>query len=503
MIGGYSADMLKDIFVEKGKHSMTIVSFQEIMKEESTNVIRFAPFEAKMEAAGLSDMVIRVFHYYYNQLVVGATGFIPSAQARPVQAIPDYEALDERYALAGEAALGRVVMLKLNGGLGTSMGMNGPKSLLKVKEGLSFLDITAQQIRYLRQRWGVGLPLVLMNSFATHEDTLAALAAYDDFAQEIPFGFLQHKVPKVCKETLKPARWPQSSSNEWNPPGHGDLYAAISTSGTLDQLLDAGYEFAFVSNSDNLGAVLDTAILGYFAEERLPFLMEVASRTAADRKGGHLAQQSDGQLILRELAQCPPDELHLFQDINCYQYFNTNNLWIHLPTLRRVLDERDGVLGLPLIRNEKPIDPKRPETPPVYQLETAMGSAIAVFEGAQAMRVPRSRFVPVKKNNDLLLLMSDVYVLNQDFTIQLSPQRHAGPPRRPPLVELDHEHYRFIEDMQLRFPHGAPSLVNCNGLRVEGDIRFGKDVVLLGDVDLSSNGVDPTFIEDGRRIVGK
>ncbi len=107
---------------------------------------------------------------------------------------------------------------------------------------------------------------------------------------------------------MAPAYWPESPAKEWNPPGHGDLYAAISTSGTLDQLLEGGYEYAFVSNSDNLGAVLDTEILGYFAEERLPFLMEVAHRTRADRKGGHLAQLENGQLILRELAQCPPDE---------------------------------------------------------------------------------------------------------------------------------------------------------------------------------------------------
>ena len=481
---------------------MTIVSFQDILKEESTNVVQFAPFEAKMEEAGLSELVIRVFHYYYNQLLAGGTGYIRSEEAQPVTVLPDYEALDERYAIAGEAALDRVVMLKLNGGLGTSMGMQGPKSLLEVKDGRSFLDITVEQIRYTRQQSDVGLPLILMNSFATHDETGSVLNEYSDFSQEIPFGFVQHKVPKVCKDSLAPAHWPESPLREWNPPGHGDLFAAITTSGTLDKLLDAGYEYAFVSNSDNLGAVLDRAILGYFAEERLPFLMEVASRTLADRKGGHLARRSDGQLILRELAQCPPDELHQFQDVDRYQFFNTNNLWIHLPTLRRVLDERNGVLGLPMIRNEKPIDPTKPRTPPVYQLETAMGSAIAVFDGAQAMRVPRSRFVPVKRNSDLLLLMSDVYVLNEDFTISLSPKRYAGPPRRPPIIELDATNYQVLADMKLRFPHGAPSMVNCTALTVKGDVRFGRDVVLEGNISLSCNGDGPFYIADGERISG-
>ena len=481
---------------------MSIMSYQELLREDTTNAVKFAPFAAKMEAADLSDMMIHVFHYYYNQLVAGATGYIPSHEAGPVGAIPDYEALDDRYAIAGEAVLDKVVMIKLNGGLGTSMGMNGPKSLLPVKEGLSFLDITVQQIQHMREKWNVGLPLVLMNSFATHEKTLQALAEYDNFEQTIPFGFVQHKVPKICKESMAPAYWPESPAKEWNPPGHGDLYAAISTSGTLDQLLEGGYEYAFVSNSDNLGAVLDTEILGYFAEERLPFLMEVAHRTRADRKGGHLAQLENGQLILRELAQCPPDETQIFQDIDRYRYFNTNNLWIHLPTLRKVLNDREGVLGLPLIRNEKPIDPTQPGTPPVYQLETAMGSAIHVFEGAQAIRVHRSRFVPVKKNNDLLVLMSDAYVLNDDYTVQLNSNRHAGPPRRPPLVDLDSDYYQVIDDMQLRFPHGAPSLLNCTRLTINGDVHFGRDIVLEGTVSLYSNGSGPVHIADGTLIVG-
>src|SRR5438105_1204399 len=84
------------------------------------------------------------------------------------------------------------------------------------------------------------------------------------------------------------------SELEWCPPGHGDIYTALVTSGMLDALLDAGYEHAFVSNSDNLGAVLDPRILAWFAAERIPFLMEVADRTEADRKGGHIAQRPGG-----------------------------------------------------------------------------------------------------------------------------------------------------------------------------------------------------------------
>ena len=127
--------------------------------------------------------------------------------------------------------------------------------------------------------------------------------------------------------------------------------------------------------------------------------MEVADRTAADRKGGHLAQRlSDGRLVLRESAQCPDADMDAFQDIERHRYFNTNNLWIHLPSLRECLAEHDGVMGLPMIRNSKTLDPRDASSPKVYQLETAMGAAIAAFESAGALRVPRS---PVRAGQDV------------------------------------------------------------------------------------------------------
>lgn len=455
----------------------------------------FAPFAAKMRGEGLPELVINVFGHYYGLLAEGATGEIPGDEALPVTTLPRYEDLDERYQAAGEAALDKAIMLKLNGGLGTSMGMNGPKALLRVKQGRSFLDIIAHQISALREKYGVRVPLVLMDSFNTHAASVAALLAQADFEQDLPFDFLQHKVPKVWKADLTVVEWPADPTLEWCPPGHGDIYAAMATSGILDELLDAGYEYAFVSNSDNLGATLDPAILGYVVEHELPFLMETALRTSADRKGGHLARRPDGQLILREIAQCPADEIDAFQDIDRYRFFNTNNLWIHLPTLQAVIRERKGVLGLPLIRNEKSVDPTQPDSPSVYQLETAMGSAIAVFEGAQALVAPRSRFLPVKNNTDLLVLLSDAYELTPDYNLVLAADA-------PPLVRLDDCYYKLIDDARVRFPHGAPSLIDCTALRVTGDVRFGRDVRVRGDVTIEHDGDEPLWIEDGTILSG-
>jgi UTP--glucose-1-phosphate uridylyltransferase len=470
---------------------LRVLDSETVDTTDSSLTARFQPFAAKMQRAGLPELVIKVFRHYYEQLVEGATGYIPNDEALPVDDLPEFSEINGSYNAVGREALNRTVVLKLNGGLGTSMGMHGAKSSLKAKGELTFLDIIVRQILHLRRQSGARLPLVLMDSFNTHRSTLDAIARYEEFSQDVPVSFLQHKAPKVRKSDLSPAVWEEDPSKEWCPPGHGDLYAALITSGMLEKLLNAGYEYAFISNSDNLGATLDVDILGYFAKKQLPFLMEVADRTSADSKGGHLARRPGGQLILREIAQCPSDELEKFQDVERYCYFNTNNLWLHLPTLQKILDERHGVLGLPLIRNEKPVDPTNLKSYRVYQLETAMGSAIAVFPGAQAICVPRTRFLPIKKNNDLLVLWSDAYHLTEDFQMQL-----ATPSQQPPFVHLDDRYYQMIDELCDRFPHGAPSLVDCEELRVEGNIYFGRDVRVVGKVKMSNPDQKPLQIED-------
>jgi len=468
------------------------------MSDEQKFHTGFAPFARKMRRADLPQVFIDTFHFYYDQLVHGATGYITRAEAGQVDELPDYAQLGHPEWAAGHAALDRAIVLKLNGGLGTSMGMNGPKSLLVVKQAMSFLDITVRQVLHLRQTTNIRLPLVFMNSFTTRAETLAALARYTDFHQTIPLDFVQHKQPKILKESLAPAQWPADREKEWCPPGHGDIYTALVTSGLLELLRGEGYEYAFVSNADNLGADLDLPILGYLATSHVPFLMEVADRTPVDRKGGHLAQRPDRQLILRESAQCPPAEEAEFQDIERYRFFNTNNLWINLRALAQQLDERDGVMALPLICNEKPIDPADPATPRVFQLETAMGAAISIFANAQAMRVPRSRFAPVKKNSDLLVVMSDAYTLGDDFTLQLVAERKG----EPPVVLLDDKYYQLITDLNERFPSGAPSLAACTELRVTGNVYFGANVRIEGVVHIDNPGEEPLRIADGTVVKG-
>jgi UTP--glucose-1-phosphate uridylyltransferase len=444
----------------------------------------------KMRAEGLPGPAVDTFRHYYEQLAAGETGMLPESEIEPVDDVADLDELPD-----ADAPLDHAVVLKLNGGLGTSMGMTRAKSLIEAKDGLSFLDVIARQVLSLRERAGAPVPLVLMNSFYTRDDSLEALARHPELDSDVPPDFVQHKEPKLLVDDLTPVEWPDDPSLEWCPPGHGDLYTALLTSGMLDALLDDGFRYAFISNSDNLAAVLEPRVLAWMAAESIPFVMEVTARTEADRKGGHLARLKDGTFVLRETAQTPEEDLDALQDIGRHKYVNTNNLWVDLQALKDVLRERDGVLGLPLIVNRKTVDPGDKSTPEVFQLETAMGAAIGVFDGARPLRVPRTRFSPVKTTEDLLALRSDAYVLgHDDARVELAPSRDG----RPPVVDLDDDHYKRLADFDERFPAGAPSLIECERLEVVGDVVFGRDVVVRGSVTVEG----PRRVEDGEELSG-
>jgi UTP--glucose-1-phosphate uridylyltransferase len=452
--------------------------------------------EAKMRAADCHDASVATFLAQLQRLESGELGVIDESELEPLRALPDAEDLPPVQPQRAARLLDGTVILKLNGGLGTSMGLSGPKSLLPVKDGLSFLDLIARQVLHLRARTDARLPLVLLNSFATREPSLRALEHYPSLTQDVPQDMLQNKVPKLRADDLQPVDHPDAPHLEWAPPGHGDLYAALVTSGMLDALLAGGYHTAFVSNADNLGATLDTALLGWFADSGATFALEAADRTAADRKGGHLAVRRDGGLTLREIAQTRAEDSDAFQDIARHRYFNTNNLWVDLPALKQTLTSSDGVLDLPLIVNRKTVDPTDPASTAVLQLETAMGSALSSMPAATAIRVPRSRFSPVKTTSDLLVTRSDAYCIDDGSRLRLAPARDGD----PPTAELDPAYYQGVADFDARFPEGAPSMIDCERLTVEGDVRFGSGVVVRGRVVLRHPGPGQFVIPDATEL---
>jgi len=261
----------------------------------------------KMRARGVDDTACRAFAHYYHLAATGATGLIPEDTITPLDDVERLTDVDVDETRAHDA-LARTVIVKLNGGLGTSMGLDRAKTLLRVRDGQTFLDLIVAQVRRARARHGVRLPLLFLNSFRTQADTLTHLKRYPDLAVDgLPLDFLQSAQPKLRLDDLTPIEWPADPSLEWCPPGHGEVYTRLASSGLLEALMKRGYQYLSIANGDNLGAAPDPRLAGWFAASGAPYAAEVCQRTANDRKGGHLARRrSDGQLILRDTAQTPP-----------------------------------------------------------------------------------------------------------------------------------------------------------------------------------------------------
>jgi UTP--glucose-1-phosphate uridylyltransferase len=444
---------------------------------------------AKAEAGGAHAAELAALRSRLQQLADPQAGLLPGEALQPLPDLPRLEELPEPPPGQARDVLDQLVIVKLNGGLGTSMGLAGPKSLLEVKPGMSFLDVIATQVLALRERHGARLPLVLMNSAATRGPCLDALRGYRGLGVPgVPPDFLQGREPKIGAGDWRPARWPADPELEWCPPGHGDIYTALAASGTLDALLGAGLRYAFVSNSDNLGALADVRIAAWLAAGQVPFALEAVRGTPADRKGGHLARYH-GRVVLRETAQVPDGDTS-FTDVERWRWYNTNNIWIDLRALADLQAADPAAPALPLIVNRKTVDPRDPASTPVIQLESAMGAAIGSIPGARAIHVPRTRFAPVKTTDDLLVIRSDAYQLTGDG--QMRPG-FDGP---APVVTLDKDFYELLPGFEQRFPAGPPSLRRCRRFEVDGDVTFGAGVVAVGEVRVTG----PRHIPDGQAL---
>ncbi len=444
----------------------------------------------KMEDKGVMNSAILAFVRAYELIASGSSGEVSESEITPAQSVADYTELESSDSF-DPALLVKTVVIKLNGGLGTSMGLEKVKSLLEVRPGVAFLDLMSRQILSLRAETGGEVRFLLMNSNASSDDTRTYLGeSVPEIGDPADLELLQNWAPKLDRETLEPVSHPANPDLEWCPPGHADVYPTLEGSGWLDRLLVDGVKYAFISNSDNLGAVLDPTLLSYFAKEGGPFLMEVTRRTEADKKGGHLAtRKEDGRLLLREVAQCPDEDLDSFQDIDRHQFFNTNNIWVNLEKLKEVMSATGGVLELPVIRNAKTVDPRDSSSTAILQLEQAMGSAIECFDGAAAVNVPRSRFAPVKGTTDLFALRSDAYEVSEDGRVQLAASRNG----KPPVVNFSSE-YKLVDALE---DLGQPSLIDADVLEISGPVKFAEGVVIKGKVTISNPSAEVKEVAPG------
>jgi UTP--glucose-1-phosphate uridylyltransferase len=433
------------------------------------------PAVVKLEKAGAHPMELAAFRRRLAQLADPGAGTLPGEELSPVEPLPRLEDLPEPDEATTRDVLDRLAVVKLNGGLGTSMGLDGPKSTLEIKPGHSFLDVIAIQTLAMRRATGARLPLLLMDSPTTRPPSLERLRAHEGLDdQPLPLDFLQGIEPKLRADDGEPVEWPADPQLEWCPPGHGDIYTALAAGGIAATLLEAGVRWCFVSNADNLGARPDPRIAAWLAEHEVPFLLEVVRGTESDRKGGHLAMR-DGKLVLRESAQVPEGDSS-FGDLDRWHYFNTNNIWFDLQAITALQEADPAAPELPLIVNRKTVDPTDKASTKVLQLETAMGAAVSTIDGAGALEVPRTRFAPVKTTDDLLVARSDLWELRDDGA--MVPHFDGV----PPVVSLDKAHFGMLRDFEARFPGGAPSLVEAQRLEVQGDVTFTGPVTVRGSV---------------------
>ncbi|KAG5064242.1 hypothetical protein JHK85_005425 [Glycine max] len=365
--------------------------------------------------------------------------------------------------------LDKLVVLKLNGGLGTTMGCTGPKSVIEVRDGLTFLDLIVIQIENLNSKYGSNVPLLLMNSFNTHDDTQKIVEKYQNSNIEI-HTFNQVLIPM-----------------HRYPPGHGDVFPSLLNSGKLDALLSQGKEYVFVANSDNLGAIVDLKILNHLIQNKNEYCMEVTPKTLADVKGGTLISY-EGRLL--EIAQVPDEHVNEFKSIEKFKIFNTNNLWVNLNAVKRLVEA--DALKMEIIPNPKEVDGIK-----VLQLETAAGAAIRFFDKAIGINVPRSRFLPVKATSDLLLVQSDLYTLEDGFVIR--NKARANPEN--PSIELGPE-FKKVSNFLGRFK-SIPSIVELDSLKVAGDVWFGAGVILKGKISIVANPGVKLEVPDGAVISDK
>ena len=427
-------------------------------------------FRKKMLEKKYDERLISLFLKYYEKLKNGSRGIIYEKDISPVEygSVEKFSEIKNKQVATSPP---KTAVIKLNGGLGTSMGMDFPKSFVEVRNGKRFIDIAAEQHK--------NLPLIFMNSLQTKEMTDKYIAENKQFTLN---AFVQHSFPKVLKDGLGVAEYPENPDCEFNPAGHGDVYMSLWISGILDELLADGFRFAFISNIDNTGAVFDESIANYMAKNDIPFLMEVCRRGEMDKKGGHIAKTkncglSAGNYILREKAQAAEEELAEFENIDKYSYFNTNSIWVDLRKLNEIL-RRDGVIELPFIANEKTLNPNDKSTPKVYQIEQAMGAAIELFDGARLLEVEKERFFPVKTTNDLFLLRSDRFFLENAYLKSFDDNKSEC------NIVLNPLFYGNLADFEKRVKRGVPKLQKCRKLVVNSDVEFNGEMVFEGECEI-------------------
>lgn len=486
---------------EKGANlaSQSLQDFKGVMDKSATQVV-----EDKLKAMNalckndfekMTESEMDGFMELYGRYMVGRSkkkqiswDLIEQPSENMLQ---KYSTLPEAQDKESEALLSKLAVMKLNGGLGTSMGCKGPKSVIEVRDDTTFLDLIVQQIEHLNKKYpGANVPLLLMNSFNTDAETAKIIQKYQDTNVTLT-TFQQSRYPRIIKESLEPMPTTHDgyAHADWYPPGHGDFFQSIYASGLVDTLLAQGKEYIFVSNVDNLGATVDLNILKNIVERDVEYCMELTDKTRADIKGGTIISY-DGKVSLLEVAQVPSKYIEEFKSVTKFKVFNTNNIWVSLQAIKRVMQA--GEMKLDIIVNNKEVAGQK-----VIQLETAIGAAISYFNNACGVNVPRSRFLPVKSTSDLLLIQSNMYNLKSGALVTNTARQFST----TPVIKLGKE-FKKVGQYLERFG-SIPDVLELDHLTVSGDVSFGENTTLKGTVIVVANPGNKIMIPAGSVLENK
>jgi len=330
-----------------------------------------------------------------------------------------------------------------------------------------------------------------MNSAHTHNLVLKLLDSYQNTSVKI-YTFLQSCYPRLDTVTWSvAAKKPvtEGGTENWYPPGSGDVFESFHKSGLLEQFIKQGKEYVFISNVENLGAIVgrdNYRVLNEVKSTRMDFFLEVTERKANDFRGGILVHdQTANKPYVVQMSQIPKNKRFIFSP-KVFTYWNTNNIWVNMEALAELI-KKTG-LHLPVSKNIKN---------EFIQFETYAGSAIKDFKKSAALVVPRTRYREVKTTANLFCLQSShLFTLSEGSFLTPNVTRASQGFEELPIVRFDTEHFGSIDDYKKRFPY-IPNISELEHLNVAGDVTFGFNVKLLGTVIIVAEDGKSIRIPDG------
>ncbi|WMV10962.1 hypothetical protein MTR67_004347 [Solanum verrucosum] len=362
--------------------------------------------------------------------------------------------------------LDKLVVLKFNGNLGSDMGFSGPKSALEVCNGLTCLDLVVNHIESINSKYGCNIPLLMMNTPSTHDGIMKVLEKHPN--KNIHTFTQSQRQQENIEDMSEPRTLNKSSAQEKLYPSNLlEVFLSLNSSGKLEPLISQGKEYFLLLQSENVAEVVDPKILNHLIKNSIEHCVEVMPTTSGT-----------------EETSLPPQEgrIQSFKDLHCmmnliFLFFivrgpkskehvkSINTMWMSMSCVERLLQRND--LGF---------------------------TSSKFFDRAFAIDTPWSRYLPVERTSDLLILQSDLYTSVEGTLVRNAAR--ANP--KDPSIELGPE-FGNVDDFRSLFK-SIPSIIELDSLKVTGDVWFGTGITLKGKVSIAARPGMKIVIPDGMEL---